>query len=108
MKKYHVIGLERKQGEFTNDAGQKVPYDNMLLKCIVESTSARDKKKIIKGFDVDEIKLKNDFDGLVYVGDLPVYNFPDMVGCIVELDQNVDGKIECVEVVSIDGFKFSA
>ena len=108
MKKYHVIGLERKQGEFTNDAGQKVPYDNMLLKCVVESTSARDKKKIVKGYDVEEIKVKNDFEALVYVGEFPVEKFSDMVGCVIELDQNVDGKIECIEVTSIDGFKVGA
>ena len=107
MKKYHVIGLARKQGEFTNDSGQKVPYDNMLLKCIVESTSARDKKKIVKGYDVEEIKVKNDFEVLVYVGEFPVEKFSDMVGCVIELDQNVDGKIECIEVTSIDGFKIA-
>lgn len=103
MKRYHVIGLERKQGEFTNDAGAKVPYDNMLLKCVVESTSAKDKKRIIKGFNVEEIKVKNDWDNLVYVGDFPVYTFPDLVGCVIELDQNVEGKIECIEVTSIEG-----
>ena len=103
MKSYHVIGLERKQGEFTNDAGAKVPYDNMLLKCIVVSTSAKDKKRIIKGFEVEEIKVKNDWENLVYAGDYPVYTFPDLVGCIIELDQNVEGKIECIEVTSIEG-----
>lgn len=100
MKRYHVIGIENKKGEFTNDQGQKVPYDNILLKCIVESTSAKDKKKIIKGFNVEEVKIKNDFNELVYVGEYKVYNMTDLVGCAIELDQNVDGKIECVEVVS--------
>lgn len=100
MKRYHVIGIENKKGDFTNDAGQKVPYDNMLLKCIVQSTSARDKKKIMKGFDVEEVKIRNDFDELVYKADFNVYNMTDLVGCCIELDQNVEGKIECIEVVS--------
>lgn len=105
MKRYHVIGLERKQGSFTNDQKEKVEYDNILLKTIVESTSAKDKKRIIKGCDIEEVKIKNDWENLVYVGDFPVYTFPDLVGCVIELDQNVEGKIECIEVVSIDGIK---
>ena len=105
MKQYLVVGLERKQGSFTNESGKQQEYDNILLKCLVQSTSARDKKKIIKGFDVSEIKVKNDFDNLVYVSDGSVNSFVDMVGCIIELDQNIDGKIECVEVVKKDAFE---
>ncbi len=100
MKTYHVIGIENKKGNFTNDQKETIGYDNVLLKCIVESTSAKDKKRILKGFDVDEIKIKNNFDELVYVGTHPVYSMIDLVGCSVELDQNSDGKIDCIEVVN--------
>ena len=110
MKRYHVIGVKNKTGEFTNDSGVVQKYDNMLLQCIVETTSGRDKKDILGGVLVEEIKVKNDFNGMVYAGEYEneVDNFRRLIGCIIELDQNSDGKLECIEVVSNEGLKLTA
>lgn len=106
MKRYHVIGVKCKKGEFTNDAGNKVPFDNVFLQCVVESSSGRDKKDLLGGVLVEEIKVKNDFNELVYAGEYAneVDNFKRLIGCVIELDQNADGKLECIEVVSDKGF----
>ena len=107
MKFYHVIGVKTKSGEFTDDNGNKRAYDNVLLQCIVESTSGRDKKNLLGGVVVEEIKLKNDFNNIVYAGEYAedVDNFKRLVGCVVELDQDPEGKIDSVDVVSMSGYK---
>ena len=110
MKRYHVIGVKNKSGKFKNDSGVEQSYDNMLLQCVVETTSGRDKKDLVGGVLVEEIKVKNDFNEMVYAGEFAaeVDNFRRLIGCVIELDQNSDGKLECIEVVSNAGLKLSA
>ena len=102
MAKYVVKGVERKVGDFNNDKGQKVPYDNVLLHCLVVNNSPIAKINMLGGNKTDIIKLKNDFQNLVYVDKFPVMNFVDLIGCEIELFQDSDGKIECVAVTSIE------
>ena len=102
MAKYVVKGVERRAGEFTDDNGKKVGYDNVLLHCLVVNNSPIAKINLVGGFKTTVIKLKNDFQNLVYPGEFPVMNFADLVDCEIELYQDSEGKIECVAVTSID------
>lgn len=102
MAKYVVKGVENKCGEFTDDTGRKIAFDNILLHCLVVNNSPIAKVNLLAGYKVDVIKVKNDFHGLVYVGQFPVMSFADLVGCEIELYQDSDGKLECVAVTSLE------
>ena len=102
MAKYVVKGIERKAGKFTDDSGRMVAFDNVLLHCLVVSNSPIAKINLIAGHKSDVIKVKNDFQNMVYPGEFPVMTFADLVGCEIELYQDSDGKIECIGVTSID------
>lgn len=67
------------------------------------------KKRASFGPEYVHFELKNDFDNLVYVrGELPVGTFFDLEGChvILHLNSNDMKKLDCIEVVSIDGVQF--
>lgn len=102
MIRYIVKGIERRCGEFVNDRGEKIGYDNVLLHCLVLNNSPVAKLNMLGGQKVDVIKIKNDFQNVVYPGEFPVMKFSDLVDCEIELYQDSDGKIECVAVTSID------
>ena len=98
-----VVGLENRKGEFTDkETGAVVPYDNVLLHCVNVDPSPFQKIGLICGTRVCEIKLKNKFSELVYVGDFPVKAWNDLCGCTVDLGQDSDGKILGLVVTSID------
>lgn len=102
MARYMVKGVERRTGDFKNDRNETVEYDNILLHCLVVHNSPLTKSTVLAGCKTDVIKIKNDFQNLVYTERFPIANFGDLVGCEIELYQNSDGKIECVAVVSVD------
>ena len=55
------------------------------------------------GRRVCDVKAKNKFDDLVYVGDFPVSNWSDLEGCVIDMGQDSEGKLIGFAVVSIDG-----
>lgn len=99
-----VVGLENRNGKFTDkETGVEIPYDNVLLHCVNVDPSPFHKIGLICGTRVCEVKLKNRFSELVYVGEFPVYSWNDLNGCTVDLGQDSDGKILGLVVKSIDG-----
>ena len=102
--KYVVVGIEKNKGDFTNDSGQKVEYDNVVLQCICSDSNPILRLGMLKGARVGEVKFKNDFENLVYVGEFPVYGFSDLVGCEIDIAIDADKKIIGAAVLSIDGF----
>lgn len=99
-----VVGVESRKGEFTDkETGQLVPYDNVIIHAINVDTSPFQKIGMIAGTRVCDVKVKNKFEELVYVGDNPVSTWRDLVGCTVDLGQDSEGKILGFAVVSIDG-----
>lgn len=99
-----VVGVESRKGEFTDkETGQLVPYDNVIVHAINVDTSPFQKIGMIGGSRVCDVKVKNKFEELVYVGEQPVSNWRDLIGCTVDLGQDSEGKILGFAVVSIDG-----
>lgn len=98
-----VVGLERRNGEFTDkETGAQIPYDNILLHCVNVDPSPFQKIGLISGTRVCEVKLKNKFSELVYVGEFPVTAWNDLQGCTVDLGIDADGKILGVVVTAIE------
>ena len=100
--KYKVIGVEEKRGSFTRD-GEKVEYDNVILHCACAEDNFVYKLGMICGARVAEIKLKNDFNALVYVGEFRdvVRSFIDLLDCTVDIAMDAEGKILGLQVVNI-------
>ena len=99
-----VVGVESRKGEFTDkETGALVPYDNVIVHALNVDTSPFQKIGLIGGNRVCEVKLKNKFGELVYVGGNPVSDWCDLIGCTVDLGQDSEGKILGLVVVSIDG-----
>lgn len=99
-----VVGIENKKGEFTDkETGALVPYDNIVVHAVNVDPSPFQKIGMLGGSRVCDVKVKNKFDELVYVGENPVSNWRDLIGCTVDLGQDAEGKILGFAVVSIDG-----
>lgn len=99
-----VVGVESRKGEFTDkETGALVPYDNVIVHTVNVDTSPFQKIGLIGGNRVCEVKVKNKFQDLVYVGEYPVLDWSDLIGCTVDLGQDSEGKILGFVVVSIDG-----
>ena len=99
-----VMGVERKKGDFTDrQTKEKIEYDNVILHCMNVDTSPFNRLGMVCGNRVAEIKLKNDFDSLVYVGEFGVvHSFADLNGCDIDLGMDAEGKILGIAVVSAD------
>lgn len=101
-----VVGIENSKGKFKpDDSDVERDYDNMILHCLeVEKLPAIFQKNIlICGNRVCEVKVKNDFQNLVYVGEFPVKSWNDLNGCIVDMKTDADKKVLGFIVTSIDG-----
>ena len=99
-----VIGIEQRKGEFTDkETGELVPYDNVILHCVNVDPSPFQKIGMICGSRVCDVKAKNKFSDLVYVGEFPVSTWKDLEGCTVDMGQDSEGKLLGFAVVSIDG-----
>lgn len=99
-----IVGLETRKGEFTDkETGVLVPYDNVLVHAVNVDPSPFIRLGMIAGSRVCEVKLKNKFTELVYVGEFPVKDWADLVGCTVDLGIDSEGKILGLVVTSIDG-----
>ena len=98
-----VVGLERRVGEFIDkETGEKVGYDNILLHCVNVDPSPFQKIGLLSGNRVCEVKLKNKFSELVYVGEFPVKSWNDIQDCTVDLGVDADGKILGIVVTAIE------
>ena len=99
-----VVGIESHNGTFTDkETGQVVAYDNVIIHGLNVDPSLLFKIGMIGGSRVCEVKVKNEFDKLVYVGEYPLSNWRDLIGCTVDYGQDTDGKPIGFAVVSIDG-----
>ena len=99
-----VVGVESHTGSFTDkETGQVVGYDNVIIHGLNVDSSFLYKLGMIAGSRVCEVKVKNEFKKFVYVGEFPVDNWRDLVGCTVDFGQDTDGKVIGLAVVSIDG-----
>ena len=100
--KYKVIGVEQKRGSFSRD-GEKVEYDNIILHCACAEDNFVYKLGMVCGSRVAEVKIKNDFNGLVYVGELAsvIRDFRDLLDCTVDIAMDTEGKILGLQVVNI-------
>lgn len=100
--KYIVKGVEEKKGSFTRE-GEKVEYDNVILHCVCAEDNFVYKLGMICGSRVAEIKIKNDFKGLVYVGEFAnvVRDFGDLLDCTIDIAMDTEGKILGLQVVKI-------
>ena len=100
--KYKVIGVEQKSGSFTRD-GEKVEYDNIILHCACVDDNFVCNIGMICGSRVSEVKIKNDFKGLVHVGEFGnvVRDFRDLLDCTVFLAIDTDGKFLGLQVLNI-------
>ena len=99
-----VKGIERNQGSFKDENNRDVQYDNIVLHCLNVNDSPKAKIKMLAGKEIgaQQIKLKNDFNKFVYVGEFtPVTAFNDLVDCEIEVFYDVNGRVECVEVKGI-------
>ena len=99
---YIVKGVEEKKGSFTRE-GEKVEYDNVILHCVCAEDNFVYKLGMICGSRVAEIKIKNDFNGLVYVGEFRsvVSGFKDLLDCTIDIAMDTEGKILGLQVVNI-------
>ena len=100
--KYHIIGIEESKGKFKRD-GEDIYYDNVILHCSCAEDNFVYKLGMICGSRVAEIKLKNDFNALVYVGEFRdvVRSFIDLLDCTVDIAMDAEGKILGLQVVNI-------
>lgn len=99
-----VVGIESRKGEFTDkETGALVPYDNIIVHAINVDPSPFQKIGMIGGTRVCDVKVKNKFDELVYVGEQPVSNWRDLIGCTVDMGVDTEGKVQGFVVLSIDG-----
>ncbi len=103
--RYVCVGVEKNKGDFTDEAGRKVEYDNVVLQCVCSDPNPALKAGMYRGCRVGEVKMKNDFDNLVYAGDNKVYAFSDLVGCELDIAIDADKKILGVAVLSMDGIE---
>ena len=98
-----VVGLENRKGEYPDkETGVLVPYDNILLHCVNVDPAPIQKIGLICGNRVCEVKLKNKFKELVYVGEFPVTAWNDLQGCTVDLGIDAEGKILGIAVTAIE------
>ena len=103
-----VVGLEHSCGKFKpDDSDIEKDYDNMILHCldIEKVPSMFLKNPVIFGNKVCEIKVKNDFGSLVYVGNLPVKSWNDLNGATLDVKIDSDKKILGFVVTSVNGDK---
>lgn len=99
-----VVGVEKRSGEFTDkETGALIPYDNVVLHCLNVDPSPFQKIGMLCGKRVCDVKAKNKFDELVYVGEFPVGSWSNLEGCTVDMGQDAEGKLLGFAVVSIDG-----
>ena len=90
--------------------GNPWTIDKKILTCEVEDNSPRVRMDKLRrnafGPSFETIELNNDFNNVVFVKEgLPVSSFYDLEGCRILVYRNPDRpeRIDCIEVVGIDG-----
>ena len=88
-----IVGLQRKNGNFDNDRGQKVEYDNIMLYFVSDGISG------ITGCSVGEVKIPYD-----KCEAMTSFVFKDLGGIInknVQFNYIPDGKFPKLESITV-------